>query len=125
MLKTYLAAAFGLFAAATFAGCGETPHPPAGEQAARDPSTPASSDAETLSDAQIQALAEKQKVCPVTGEPLGSMGAPQPVSVTDSKGGRHTVLICCESCRDSLTEKPDEYLAKLDGAAQEKNAPAP
>lgn len=54
------------------------------------------------------ASAEKQRVCPVSDELLGSMGAPIKVDVS----GRQ-VWICCEGCKDSLLEKPDEYLAKL------------
>lgn len=114
MLKTCFAMTLGLLAAATFLGCGETPQATgAGQPAGGTTSAPA------LTDAQIQSLAEKQKVCPVSGEPLGSMGSPQPVSVIDSKGGTHTVLICCESCREPLTEKPDGYLAKLEEGTQE------
>ena len=53
-------------------------------------------------------LAEKQKICPVSGEPLGSMGAPVKVDV---KG--HPVFICCDGCREELLAKPDEFLAKI------------
>jgi Cu(I)/Ag(I) efflux system membrane fusion protein len=55
-----------------------------------------------------RALAEKQHLCPVSGDHLGTMGVPLKVLV---KG--ETVLICCESCRAPLTEDPDKYLAKL------------
>ena len=55
-----------------------------------------------------RALAEKQKVCPVSGEALGSMGAPVKVDV---KG--HAVFICCDGCREQLLAKPDEFLAKI------------
>jgi hypothetical protein len=44
-----------------------------------------------------RALAERQKVCPVTGLPLGSMGPPPRVVV---KG--KTVFICCEGCAARL-----------------------
>ena len=54
------------------------------------------------------ASAEAQHMCPVSGEMLGSMGAPKKVDVNGTP-----VWICCESCRDSLLENPDEYLAKL------------
>jgi hypothetical protein len=54
------------------------------------------------------ASAEKQHMCPVSGEMLGVMGAPQKVDVN----GRN-VWICCDGCKDQLLEKPDEYLAKL------------
>ena len=58
--------------------------------------------------AQDRAAAEKQKTCPVTDEPLGSMGAPIKVSV---KG--QDVFICCEGCKDALNDSPDAFLAKL------------
>ena len=54
------------------------------------------------------ASAEKQHFCPVSGEMLGTMGAPIKVEV---KG--QSVWICCEGCRKQLLENPDEYLAKL------------
>jgi hypothetical protein len=52
--------------------------------------------------------AEKQHVCPVTGEMLGSMGPPKKVDV---KGQQ--VWICCDGCREELQANPDKYLAKL------------
>ncbi|MCI0335252.1 MAG: hypothetical protein L0228_18740 [Planctomycetes bacterium] len=58
--------------------------------------------------ADDRALAEKQRICPVTGELLGSMGAPIKVDVAGQP-----VFICCEGCQENLLAKPDEYLAKL------------
>ena len=58
--------------------------------------------------AEDKALAETQKICPVSGEPLGAMGAPIKVDV---KG--KPVFICCEGCKEELLAKPDEYIAKL------------
>lgn len=55
-----------------------------------------------------RSLAERQKICPVTGELLGSMGAPIKVDVNGKP-----VFICCEGCKEELLKKPDEYLAKL------------
>ncbi|MEX0715624.1 MAG: hypothetical protein WD066_03520 [Planctomycetaceae bacterium] len=43
--------------------------------------------------ASDQAAALRQKICPVTEEPLGSMGKPIEVSVQ----GRE-IFVCCESC---------------------------
>jgi YHS domain-containing protein len=57
-----------------------------------------------------RAAAEKQAVCPVTGEKLGSMGKPCKVTV---KG--QTVFLCCAGCEGSLNKDPDKYLAKLKG----------
>src|SRR5262249_42661556 len=44
--------------------------------------------------AQERALALRQRVCPVTNLPLGSMGAP--VAAT---GAGQPVRLCCEGCR--------------------------
>jgi YHS domain-containing protein len=53
-------------------------------------------------------LVEKQRVCPVSGKTLGSMGEPHPVSVNDQ-----TVFLCCPSCEESIRKDPDKYLGKL------------
>ena len=55
-----------------------------------------------------RASAEKQEMCPVTGEHLGSMGVPKKVTV---KGQQ--VWICCDGCKDTIEKDPDKYLAKL------------
>jgi hypothetical protein len=55
-----------------------------------------------------RALAEKQKTCPVSGEPLGSMGVPYKVTVQ----GRD-VLLCCQGCEGAIKKNPEDYLAKL------------
>ena len=54
------------------------------------------------------ALAEKQHFCPVSGDMLGIMGPPIKIDVNGQQ-----IWICCEGCRESLLENPDEYLAKL------------
>jgi hypothetical protein len=56
-----------------------------------------------------RALAEKQKVCPVSDSPLGSMGVPCKVAL---KG--RTVFLCCDGCEEELKKNADKYLAKLD-----------
>ena len=61
-----------------------------------------------------RALAEKQRICPVTEMRLGSMGIPLKVDVD----GR-TVFICCEGCREPLLEESERFLAKLDEGAAE------
>lgn len=58
-----------------------------------------------------RALAEKQKVCPVSDGLLGSMGVPTKVTL---KG--RTVFLCCGGCEKELTDNADKYLAKLDKA---------
>lgn len=75
------------------------------QESAQDPDV-----AEALAELspEDRSLAEKQKICPVTGELLGSMGAPIKVDVNGKP-----VFICCEGCKEELLKKPDEYLAKL------------
>jgi len=51
--------------------------------------------------------------CLVSGEPLGSMGAP----ITMEYEGR-TVKFCCEACIGAFQADPDAYLKKLDEAAE-------
>lgn len=58
--------------------------------------------------AEDRAAAEKQRVCPVSNEPLGSMGVPIKVDV---KG--QSVWICCDGCREDLLADPGKYVAKL------------
>ena len=54
-------------------------------------------------------IVELQRYCPVTLEPLGSMGIPLFVSIGERKIG-----ICCEGCRGSLEKEPDKYLGELE-----------
>lgn len=60
-------------------------------------------------------LIEKQKVCPVTGAALGSMGTPVKVM---AKG--RTVFLCCAGCKKKIMADPDKYLKKLDEKKDEK-----
>ena len=114
MLRTFPVLMCWAVALWTFVGCA----PPSASEAEKAAAGNEESTV-TLSEAEIETLAEEQKVCAVTGEPLGSMGTPVPVRVTDSKGADHTVLLCCESCREELLENPDEHLAKLEAAKSE------
>lgn len=54
------------------------------------------------------ALAAMQKVCPVTGFKLGSMGDPKRVNV-----GTRDVLLCCDGCMKQMLAQPAEFLARL------------
>ena len=54
-------------------------------------------------------LVELQKLCPVTGLPLGSMGTPIKIMLA----GR-PVFICCEGCREKLLAEPTKYLKKVE-----------
>lgn len=89
-----------------------TPAPPA-QSAASETSESSQDNAETQKalaklSPEDQALAKKQKNCPVTGEPLGSMGTPVKVTVE----GREA-FVCCEGCVDELKENFAKYEEKL------------
>jgi hypothetical protein len=50
----------------------------------------------------------QQKVCPVTGAKLGSMGAPIKVLVGDQP-----LYLCCQGCLGQVESTPEKYLAKV------------
>jgi Cu(I)/Ag(I) efflux system membrane fusion protein len=58
------------------------------------------------SDEQLMA---RQKICPVSGDELGTMGPPVKMEI---KG--RTVFLCCPACKDKILAEPDKYLAMLD-----------
>ena len=60
-----------------------------------------------LSDAD-QRLAKQQVLCPVTMEPLGSMGTPLKVSVGDE-----LVFVCCAGCKNGLLKEPEKMLEQV------------
>lgn len=53
---------------------------------------------------QVAAAIAAQKTCPVSGQPLGGMGKPIPVTVGDQ-----TVYVCCAGCIDAVKENPAKY----------------
>ncbi len=55
-----------------------------------------------------RAVAEKQRVCPVSGDILGEQGKPYKVTVEGQ-----VVFLCCSACEKQLLADPDKYLAKL------------
>jgi hypothetical protein len=80
--------------AASYFGAGARPARPT-------PGPPPASDDETL--------IARQKVCPVTDEPLGgAMGRPVKLMVD----GR-VVFICCKACERELRSEPKKYLGKV------------
>ena len=107
------------------AGCNTaaTPEGAKPAAAAASPATPsASAGQDNAADSEIRAelaklspqdraLAEKQKVCPVTGEALGSMGVPYKVTLQGQ-----IVFLCCEGCEAKLRKNAEQYLAKLKNA---------
>ncbi len=58
--------------------------------------------------AEDRKAAEAQRLCPVSGEPLGSMDAPIKVMV---KG--QPVFICCSHCKKEVEDNPDDTLKKI------------
>lgn len=74
---------------------------------ARKPLTFTASTVAPISEQQrVTAAIAAQQVCPVSGQPLGSMGAPIPVTI-DS----HTIYVCCAGCIDAVKANPNKYLA--------------
>ena len=65
-----------------------------------------------------RAIVEVQLYCPVTLEPLGSMGTPLFVSI-----GERKIAICCEGCRGSLKKEPDKYLGELEEKLSSERSP--
>jgi len=59
----------------------------------------------TRSTAADQAAISAQRVCKVSGETLGSMGAP--IKVTR---GDRAIFLCCQSCVKRIQANPDQYL---------------
>ena len=112
---SYFAASILVFVSLdVLSGCNGQPPAPTKADGAVSPSAE-KADPAKLS-AEDRKLAEKQGVCPVSGEKLGSMGEPYKVVV---KG--RTVFLCCEGCkRDDLLANPDKYLAKLSAAESKK-----
>jgi hypothetical protein len=91
------------------------PANPAGDKpAAEQPPAGAATEAAKIEasfaslSAEDRALAVKQKICPVSEEPLGAMGTPIKVHVAGQD-----VFLCCEHCEDPLTQDPAKHLAKI------------
>jgi len=55
-----------------------------------------------------QAAALAQKVCPISGDPLGSMGKPQKVTAEGK-----SAFLCCEGCEEDFRKDPKAALAKI------------
>lgn len=59
------------------------------------------------SDVQLAGAAiARQKICPVSGKPLGSMGDPVAVDVNGQR-----LFVCCEGCVGSVKSNPAKYAA--------------
>lgn len=82
-----------------------------GESSAGGDEMPRSNEPRPMDD---QTLIATQKICPVTGAKLGSMGKP----IRATAEGR-TVLLCCAGCEDKLAARPDYYLRRLSTVSEE------
>lgn len=100
----------------SISGCSKAPPPPAKTDsqssmpaAAQDRKGAAIAAAMAELSDEDRTLAMAQKICPVGGGPLGTMGKPYEVTVKGRK-----VFLCCEHCKGEIESDPDKYLAKLD-----------
>jgi len=59
-----------------------------------------------------------QRTCPVTGEELGAMGTPIPVTVNGQ-----VIYVCCQSCVAKVKKNPDQFLDKV--AAERRGSAMP
>ncbi len=119
-VSTFLSSLAVLLIAVSLSGCGGTgdsppaadqPEATSGEEQHAGHMMSASTEVkEALAELspEDRAAAEKQRICPVTDEALGSMGKP----VTVAYQGRD-VLLCCRGCEARFMNDPDKYLAKL------------
>jgi YHS domain-containing protein len=105
-------AAIGLLAGLALVGCSS--QPTGNSTPAPNGSSPQAGGGESLPEGLVQlseadrTAALKQDVCPVTGEKLGSMGAPPKIVVSGQE-----VFLCCAGCEEELRKQPEMYLAKL------------
>lgn len=86
---------------------GPTAAPPPAQPPTRSTS-PKSTPAKSSLSPEDQALADRQRICPVTELPLNSMGGPVPVMVSGRK-----VFICCKGCEKRLKDEPEKYLVRI------------
>jgi len=99
-------------------GCcrGERANDPAVSVAAVRPAVPPVSHGDPVASntpSQASSVAQAryggQKTCPVTGDELGSMGSPIPVTVQGQ-----TIYVCCRGCVAKVQRDPDSFLRKVE-----------
>jgi len=105
-----------LLGTAVLVGCnGSEPTPPTNNGNLENQATESAKDDIESAIAELpeadQHAARAQKNCPVTDEPLGSMGVPIKVEVE----GRE-VFVCCEGCIDELKSDFAKYSSKLNSS---------
>jgi membrane fusion protein, copper/silver efflux system len=67
---------------------------------------------------QDRALAMQQRICPITGARLGSMGKPHKMQIGD-----RTLLLCCQGCEGQVKADPAATLKKLEAAGPSSHTP--
>ena len=110
LTKNFFHTTLSIAAIAAFIGCAskdETTTNSDPMSTVPDMVSPDGGESEGLSAAD-QALADAQKICPVSDSELGSMGTPIKVMVNEQP-----VFICCEHCKEPLLAEPDKFLQKL------------
>lgn len=76
--------------------------------------------AEIVPPSVVPAIHEKQvslggqKTCPVTGDELGTMGSPIPVTLP----GGQTLYVCCSGCAIQVLRDPQKYLRIVEAERQ-------
>jgi hypothetical protein len=95
-------------------GCGRD-HPAAKDAVAKDSREADDRQGLQKLDPADRKLAELQKVCPVSGSALGSMGIPYKMTV---KG--RVIFLCCPGCEEEVEKNPDGILKKVDALTAKK-----
>jgi predicted small lipoprotein YifL len=91
------------------AGCGEKPTNPPPEDKPTPKKAAAKEDDPLASlTPEARQRVEAQKKCPVSDEPLGSMGTPVEIMIEDQP-----VYVCCEHCRKKAMKDKSKTLAKV------------
>jgi Cu(I)/Ag(I) efflux system membrane fusion protein len=101
--------------------------PSTGKKQTAESKTPSAADLKNIAklSAEDQKLATAQGVCPVTGEPLGSMGVPIKLMLKDTP-----VFLCCKGCEKKARENADAIVKELKkdrtspGGKSKENPPA-
>ncbi len=93
--------------ASAYFGAGRGEHHSAATTVTARPSEPLSNALSGLAP-EDRELALRQKLCPVTNKPLGSMGTP----VRAVASGK-VAFLCCDGCSSAFDREPAKYLAKL------------
>jgi len=90
---------------------------PAGTQGGGSTDRPGDTDREAATRANLgklsaedRKLAEEQKVCPISGKPLGEMGVPVKLTLDGEP-----VFLCCDGCEQAAKKDEKKTAAKVKG----------